>query len=81
MLQTLKDSPKKVIGTKQTKRAILADEVEIVFIAKDADAHVVDSVIDMCKEKNIEIVYVDSKKELGKACGIDVSAASAAILK
>ncbi|NMR95821.1 50S ribosomal protein L7ae-like protein, partial [Vibrio parahaemolyticus] len=36
MLQKLK-TEKKVIGTKQVKRAISKDEVDLVFIAKDAD--------------------------------------------
>ncbi|KNF08013.1 LSU ribosomal protein L7AE [Gottschalkia purinilytica] len=80
MLQSLKEA-KKVVGTKQAKRAIINDEVEVLFVAKDAESRVVNGLVDLCKEKSIEIVYVDSMKELGKACGIDVSAASAAILK
>ncbi|MDR9755167.1 MAG: ribosomal L7Ae/L30e/S12e/Gadd45 family protein [Thermoanaerobacterales bacterium] len=34
-----------------------------------------------CQEKGVEIIYVDSMQELGKACGIKVGAASASILK
>jgi len=35
----------------------------------------------MCQSRNIAVTYVDSMKELGKACGIEVGAATAAILK
>ncbi|EOD01480.1 L7Ae/L30e/S12e/Gadd45 family ribosomal protein [Caldisalinibacter kiritimatiensis] len=80
MIEELSSS-KKVVGTKQTKRAIQSDEVKVVFVAKDADAQVVNDVIETCEQKGIELVYVDSKMGLGKACGIDVSAASAAVLK
>ena len=53
----------------------------MVYIAKDADNRVVGDIIKTCKEKQVELVYVSSMKELGKACKIDVSAASAALLK
>ncbi len=72
---------KKTVGTKQAKRAVANDEANSVIIAKDADRHVITELINMCKEKNIEIIYVDNMKELGKACGIDVRAASVALLK
>ncbi len=35
----------------------------------------------LCEEKGIPYVYVPSKKELGEAAGIQVSAASAAIVE
>lgn len=72
---------KKVVGTKQVKRAILNNGVETVFIAKDAEERVVRDIKKLCSEKSIDIVYVDTMKELGKLCGIDVNAANAALLK
>lgn len=75
------DTSKRVVGTNQVKRALKNDMVEKVFIAKDADRRVVDEVIEICKEKGIEIVYVESMKKLGQQCNIDVKAASAALLK
>lgn len=80
MLSYLKEA-KKVVGTKQAKRAILNSEVQKMVIAKDADQRLINEIIQLCAENSIEVIYFDSKKELGKACGIDVSAASAAILK
>ncbi|MFS8540970.1 MAG: ribosomal L7Ae/L30e/S12e/Gadd45 family protein [Tissierellales bacterium] len=78
---TSADSSRRVVGTNQVKRALKNDMVEKVFIAKDADRRVVDEVIEICKEKGVEIVYVESMKKLGQQCNIDVKAASAALLK
>ena len=80
MLTNLK-ALKKVVGIKQARRAINNDEVQIVYVAEDAEIKIVQDIIDLCNEKSIEIKYVTSMKELGKACGIDVNAAVAAILK
>jgi len=72
---------RKAVGTKQVKRAILSDQVQKIYIAKDADAQIVSELIELCQQRSIEVVLVDTMIDLGKACGIDVSAASAAILK
>lgn len=80
MLSKLKEE-NKVVGTKQARRALLKDEAKFVFIAKDAEPHVVKDVIELCNQKGVEIIYVNTMKELGEACDIDVSAATAVILK
>ncbi|MTI68420.1 MAG: 50S ribosomal protein L7ae-like protein [Firmicutes bacterium] len=80
MLSELKNC-KKVIGTKQAKRALLDDNAKLIYIAKDAESHVVNKIKELSKSKSVEIVLVDTMRDLGKACGIDVSAASVAIIK
>lgn len=80
MLSLLKEK-KKVVGTKQAERAVVNDQVKIIYIAKDADQYIINKLVKLCTTKNIDIAYVDTMKELGKACGIDVSAASVALLK
>lgn len=70
-----------VIGTKQTLRAISRNEAEKVYISKDADVHVTKPIADACKTSGIEIVYFDNMRDLGMACGINVNAAAAAVLK
>lgn len=75
------NSTKKVIGKKQTIRALSDNEVKIVFIAKDADPHVTSEIILLCQKKDVDVTYISNMKELGKACGIDVNAAAAAVLK
>ncbi|SMC29151.1 large subunit ribosomal protein L7A [Clostridium acidisoli DSM 12555] len=74
-------SGKKVVGIKQTIKSIKNGEGSIVYIAKDADIKLVNSVEKLAMENSVQIAYVDTMKELGKLCGIDVGAASALILE
>lgn len=71
----------KVVGAKQTIKALDDHVVKAVYIAKDADNKVVQPVIDKCKRLNVELVYLNTKAELGRACGIDVGAAVASIIE
>ena len=71
----------KVVGTKQVKGALTREEAEIVYIAKDAAEKVVKDIAQICAEKQIQVIYVESMEKLGEVCNIDVSAASAALLK
>lgn len=80
MVSRLKEG-EKIVGTKQVKRAIDSSQVEVVYVAKDADSKITDGILKACEEKEIEIVYVDTMEKLGKMCKIDVSAATAALLK
>ena len=70
-----------VVGLKQSKKAIEAGMAKIVFIARDADMHVVFPLEKLCEEKGVEIVYVNNMKELAKACRVDVPTAVATIVK
>jgi len=80
-LLELKEQNKVKVGTKQSTRAILEGKAETLFVAKDCEQHVIRGILEAANQNNVEIVYVDSMKKLGKACGIDVGAATAVILK
>ena len=80
MLEMLKTAPK-VVGIKQSTRAVRDGKAQVVFIAKDADRHITQQLENLCSEKSIEMITVDTMRELGDACGIDVGAAAAVILK
>lgn len=71
----------KIVGTKQVKRAINSQDIETVFIAKDAENYIINEIAQICSDKQIQVVYVDNMKKLGDACGIDVNAATAALVK
>lgn len=71
----------KVAGMKQTMKAVEADRVLAVYIAKDADERLVSKVADLCRIKGVSVIEAESMKILGKACGIDVGTAVAAVLK
>lgn len=79
--EKVKQAKNVLIGTKQTKKAIIQENVEEVFVAEDADQHLIQPIIDLCQEHGIKVNFVDSMKQLGKACGIQVGAAAAAIQK
>lgn len=68
-----------IIGTKQTVKALKLGTIKEVVIAKDADLKVIAKVVNIANELNVPILYVDSMKKLGKACGIEVGAATVAI--
>lgn len=72
---------KKVIGIKQTVKAITNGEGITLYIAINADSKLIKPVINLAKEHSLKIEYVDTMKELGKLCGIDVGAAVALILQ
>lgn len=80
MLENLQHE-KKTIGIKQTGKALKQDKVKVLYIAEDAEPHLTQQLVQLAKEKNIEIITVDSMKRLGKACEIEVGAAAAATLK
>ncbi|MGN9166316.1 ribosomal L7Ae/L30e/S12e/Gadd45 family protein [Tissierellaceae bacterium HCP3S3_D8] len=75
------NSKNKVVGAKQVRRALSSSEIEAVYLANDADKKVVSDIIKLCEEKQIQMIHVDSMKKLGDACGIDINAAVAALLK
>lgn len=80
MLSELKQGPK-VVGVKQTKRAISDGKAVRVFLAEDADPRVTEPIAGLCQEKNIPVERVAQMKELGSACGIAVGSAAAALLQ
>lgn len=71
----------KIVGAKQVKRALNSSAAEVVFIANDAEKKVTNEIEELCNLKRIQIIYVDTMLNLGKACGIDINAAVAALLK
>lgn len=78
--EDLINAHRKVVGTRQTAKAVESDKAVAVFLAGDADKKVIAPVVSACQEKGIGFYYVDSMAELGKACNIKVGAAMAAIL-
>lgn len=72
---------KVIIGTKQTVRALKDGKVQELVVAADADPKVTTKMIRQAQELSIPILYVDSMKKLGRACGIEVGAAAVAIIR
>ncbi len=71
---------KKVVGVKQTARALEKGGVKKVFVAADADKRVVQPIADACAKVGVPVESVESMQELGRLCGIQVGAATVAVL-
>ena len=69
-----------VVGTKQLKKAVKAGRVKFVFLAMNADPTVTEPLELLCRQNSIQITWVRTMAELGRACGIEVGAAAAAAL-
>ncbi|MGC9011979.1 50S ribosomal protein L7Ae [Thermogladius sp.] len=68
-------------GTNETTKAVERGQAKLVLIAEDVDPpEIVAHLPALCDEKKIPYIYVPSKQRLGQAAGIEVAAASAAII-
>lgn len=81
VLDDLQQASKLCVGVKQTAKAVLKTTAVKVFVAADADPRLTAELIALCKANHVEVVATGTMNELGKACGIRVKAAAAAILK
>lgn len=70
-----------VVGMKETERAVEKQEAACVFIAADCDERISRPLMEACQSSGIPVEQGFTKKEIGRACGIKVKAASAAVLK
>jgi len=69
-------------GTNETTKAVERGIAKLVVIAEDVDPpEVVMHLPLLCEEKKVPYIYVPSKKKLGEAAGIEVAAASVAIVE
>jgi large subunit ribosomal protein L7A len=69
------------IGMKQTIKAVELGKAVEVFVAQDADPRMVARIVPLCSQTGVKLTYVDTMLELGKACGIEVGAAMAAVVE
>ena len=70
-----------VVGAKQLKKALLRRTAKEIYLALDADPAVTVSLAALCEQCGIAPRWVPSKAILGRACGIDVGAAAAAVVE
>lgn len=77
----VRSAKKKVTGAKQTIKAIEKGIAKAVFVAGDAEERVIKGVVELGRAHKVPVIEVESMAELGRACGIQVGAASAAIIE
>ena len=69
-------------GTNETTKAVDRGQAKLVAMALDVDPpEIVMHLPALCEEKGVPYVFVSSKQRLGNSCGIQVQAASAAIIE
>ena len=74
------NSPNKVVGAKQARRALNDGRAKKLFVAGDADPRVTQPLAQLAVDKHVAVELVPTMKELGPACGIAVGSAVAALL-
>ncbi|MDD4797212.1 MAG: ribosomal L7Ae/L30e/S12e/Gadd45 family protein [Eubacteriales bacterium] len=80
-MHDLANPNRRLVGMKQVSRALEGEQAEKVFLALDADDHILRRFRALCRERNVEYDEVDTMAELGAACRIDIGAAVACLLK
>ncbi|MNI42624.1 Ribosome-associated protein L7Ae-like protein [compost metagenome] len=69
------------IGTKQTVKMVEQGLAEEVYVAENADPRLTSKIIALCNQHCVKVSLVHTMADLGKACGIEVGAAMAVIVK
>lgn len=80
-MENLKSAAKKAVGTKAALRALNAGEAVCVYVASDIDTFLYQKVTRACAAANVPVCKVESNKELGRACGLSIGCAAAAICR
>jgi large subunit ribosomal protein L7A len=80
-IQPIKEAKNKIIGLKQTLRAIQQDKVQIVYIANDIEEHILRQITEICGQKSVPLISLNmNQKELGRICQIEVGAAVVSLI-
>ena len=65
----------RVVGAKQTRRALKDGRAKRVYMAKDADPRLLQPLVQEAVRQRVPLIQVDTMRQLGEACGISVGAA------
>ena len=69
---------KMVVGSKQLRKALNNGRARCVFLAENADPGITEPLEILCRDRAIQVTWVATMADLGRACGIEVGAAAAA---
>ena len=70
-----------LVGFKQTLKVIEKNDALKVFIARDCEDRMFDTLENAVGGKGLEVFYLDTMRELGKLCEIDKGASCAVVRK
>lgn len=81
-IEKARDSGKVKKGTNEVTKSVERQEAKLVVMATDVSPEeILAHMPYLCEEKGIPYTYVTSKEELGRAAGLEVAAASVAIIE
>jgi len=81
-VEKARDSGKVRKGTNEVTKSVERQEAKLVVMATDVSPEeILAHMPYLCEEKNVPYTYVPSKEELGRAAGLQVAAASVAIVE
>ena len=80
MLRDCNSRPR-VVGVKQSRRAIREGRAVQVFLATNADPALTAPLAELCAAEGVPVEQEQTMEELGKAAGIQVGAAVVAVLR
>ncbi len=81
MPERLKKRAMRVVGVRQTLRAVREQDAEAVFLAMDADPRLRQQVEKEAESYGVPVQLVATMEELAGLCRVDVPSAAAAIRK
>ncbi len=82
MVEVARDTGKIRKGINEATKAAERGIAKYVVVADDTDPpEVIMHLEPLCSEKNVKLLRVGSKNELGRAAGLDVSCAAVAIVE
>ena len=71
----------KIIGLKQSRRAVKEGRVKAAYVAMDAEERITEPFLQLCREENVPVTEAATMHELGAAAGIEIGAAVVTVLK
>jgi large subunit ribosomal protein L7Ae len=80
-LEVARDTGSVKKGTNETTKAVERGNAELVYVAEDVQPEeIVMHLPELCDEKGIPFVFVETQDEIGQAAGLEVGSAAAAIV-
>ena len=81
MIEILRDGARRLVGIKSVIRAVRGGKAARVYLAQDVAEAIAAPVLAAADAAGVPVEEVAGMAELGRACGIDVGAAAACLLR
>ena len=81
LYEALRTPGRRAVGVREARKHLERGQVERIIVAQDAEASVTDDLVREAAASGVTVDYTETMAELGRACGIQVGAAAAALLR